>query len=439
MKLPAVVWKILLAGILLREAFSFWTGNPYDLEVWIRTGHAAAQGMNPYVSFWPPVPSLSFAFLNTNLPSAAYLPFWPAVLGEIYRLWEVIGGGNRFVLYFLIKQPPILGDALTAVLLYGLTLRWTERSASALGALAFWSFFPYAILISAIWGQFDSLVVAAILAGFWYRDPIERNLLYGVGIFVKLITAIYLPLEFFRARGVRRLTFLVALAVPIALTILVFIAEGWGFGGITATGQSQSTGGGGGMNLAGVLTAAPLVDVLSTVPHLFTVLSYLYVPGAILAGYVAARWIRPNDPQTELRAMMLVTTVFLLLRWGLYEQYMIYIFALMALDIAAFHADRRTFLLYLWLLSLVFLLVNNDLGARFVTPLDTNLWPTLSNLDQSAVYGSARTWALEGLDVLVTVSLIQWLVVLVRNHDWPTPWLVGGRNVPRPATGSVSP
>ena len=169
-----------MIGLLVREAFSFWTGNPYDVEVWIRTGHAVANGMNPYVSFWEPVPGVSFAFLNSTLPSAAYLPFWPALLGELYRLWEIMGGGNRFVLYFLIKQPSILGDFLTAALLYALVLRWTGQRNAALGALTFWSFFPYAIIISAIWGQFDSLVVAVILAALLYREPVERNLLYGV-------------------------------------------------------------------------------------------------------------------------------------------------------------------------------------------------------------------------------------------------------------------
>ena len=379
MKLPSLAWKVLLAGFLVREAFSFWTGNPYDFEVWLRTGTAVANGMNPYASFWPPVPGVSFAFLDTPLPSASYLPFWPALLGELYRAWDVVGGGNRFVLYFMIKQLPILGDVLTAGLLYALVLRWTGDRTPALAALTFWSFFPYAIIISSIWGQFDPLAVATILATFLYREPLERNLLYGWGIFVKWITAIYLPLEFFRARGLRRMTFLVAIALPLALSVLVFILEGWGFTGILSTAQSQTHGGGGGMNYVGILTGPAVLFTVGTIPYLYSAISYLYVPGVIVAGWVGARPIAPNDPRSELRAVMLVTTVFLLLRWGLYEQYMIYLFALMALDIALFHPGRRSFLRYLWLLSLVYLLVNNDFGTRFLTPLDPNLWATLSN------------------------------------------------------------
>ena len=43
--------------------------------------------------------------------------------------------------------------------------------------------------------------------------------------------------------------------------------------------------------------------------------------------------------------------------------------------------------------------------------------------DQGSGYGTIRAWALEILDAIVTVSLIQWAVELVRDHDRPVPWL----------------
>ena len=84
---------ILLAGLLIREAFSFWTGHPFDFEVWVRTGYEAAHGTDPYASFWPAVPGASFAYLGVQLTPAAYLPFWSGLLGELYR--SVAGGGRR--------------------------------------------------------------------------------------------------------------------------------------------------------------------------------------------------------------------------------------------------------------------------------------------------------------------------------------------------------
>src|SRR5580658_8056206 len=53
---------ILLVGLAIRESFSFWTGHPFDFEIWIRTGYVVAHGTNPYLSAaWPPVPG-SFAY-----------------------------------------------------------------------------------------------------------------------------------------------------------------------------------------------------------------------------------------------------------------------------------------------------------------------------------------------------------------------------------------
>lgn len=194
-------WIIFVGGFVLREALSFWTGQPYDMESWIRTGFQVSQGTNPYSGFWPAVPGVSFAYPTELLPAAAYLPFWSLLLGEIYRLWDLVGGGNRFVLYFLIKQPGILADVASSYLLYQLARRWTSNERTALRLLFFWAFFPYAIVITAIWGQFDSIVVVVVLFLLWARGPIERNLLYGVGILVKWLTIVFLPLEVLRERG----------------------------------------------------------------------------------------------------------------------------------------------------------------------------------------------------------------------------------------------
>ncbi|HKV90823.1 MAG TPA: hypothetical protein VJQ43_06500, partial [Thermoplasmata archaeon] len=79
---------ILVAGLAVRESFSFWTGHPYDLEVWIRTGHAVVHGANPYLGPWPAVPGVSFGYTDQPLYSAAYLPFWPDIFGGSFWFWE---------------------------------------------------------------------------------------------------------------------------------------------------------------------------------------------------------------------------------------------------------------------------------------------------------------------------------------------------------------
>jgi len=424
---PVPAWtstatKILVLGVLLREAFSFWTGHPYDFEVWIRTGHAVALGQNPY-AFWPPVPGVSIAFYNQTLPSAAYLPFFPLLLGGLYRLWMTVGFGNRFVLYFLLKQPPIAGDALVAYLLHRVVARWSGRAAAARTALTFWSLFPYAIVISAIWGQFDSLVVALVLLTLLVTAPLERQLLYGLGIFVKWITVVFLPLEAFAARGLRRGYFVVGVAVPVLATVAVFWAFHWGFTNVAAASVSESHGGGGGMSWVGILTSFLVNPTLQRVPYLDLALSYVWVPAVVLAGWFAAPWFRGGTSEGVLRAVLLVTTVFLLTRWGLYEQYLLYLFALCAVDILVFHPGRLAIARLLTVLASVYLLFNNDFGIRFLAPLSPSVTAFTDGLDANPLFGVIRAYALLVLCTLVTVTLVQIVRMYGRDEATPIPWI----------------
>ncbi|MCI4348830.1 MAG: DUF2029 domain-containing protein [Thermoplasmata archaeon] len=430
--------QILLLGVLVREAFSFWTGHPYDFEVWIRTGHAVAMGENPY-AFWPAVPGVTIAFAGDLLPSAAYLPFWPLTLGAIYRVWEAIGGGDPYVLYFLIKQPVIWADIATAWLLHRLVLRWTGNAGSALTVATIWALFPYAIVISAIWGQLDAIAVVILLATFLARGPAERSLLWGLGVFVKWITAIFFPLELFRERGIRRLWAFLVVGVPLALTGLAFWAFGWSTVGFTAGSIYETHGGGFGMNYAYLLSIDPLAGMLARSPDLLTVLPYAWVPAVFLAGWQGARWLRAGGPAAELRAVMLVVNVFLLFRWGLYEQYWLYLFALLILDLVAFHPARRTFLLFLLSLASFDLLVDNDLGIRFLSPVSPAVWPYVVALDQNPIWGKFRYYALIVIAILVTVSLAQLIYALLKDQEHPRPWLFFWSDAPRappvPASG----
>src|SRR5579864_8159844 len=81
------VRTILALGIIVREAFSFWTGHPFDFEIWVRTGYWVVRGLSPYAPL-PFAPGASFAndFGNGNNAAIGYLPFWPLLLGAIYEL-----------------------------------------------------------------------------------------------------------------------------------------------------------------------------------------------------------------------------------------------------------------------------------------------------------------------------------------------------------------
>jgi hypothetical protein len=423
-----VIAAVLLAGLALREAFSFWTGHPYDLEVWVRTGYVVSHGSNPYLGEWPPVPGVSFGYTGEWLYGAAYLPFWPDIFGGTYVLWEHVGGGNRFALYFLLKQGPIAGDLLVAGLLYRYVLRETHDRRLAIAALSFWMFFPYDILISAIWGQLDSVTTAVVLAVLLASEAqaAERSILWGFGIFAKWVTVIFLPLEFFRNRGYRRLWPFVGLALVGVLTVVAFLAAGWGVDSISAGTASSTGGGSGGMNWVQLLNLPFLAAPLQSHPIYFEILTRLWIPACILAGWYAARWLRTPTAGATLRALLFVTTVLLLSRGGVNEQYMLYPFALLAADVYTLHPDRRRFFYVFVVVALGFLLTNDVLGVWFASPAFPQSYTFAQNIDDSSFWGTLRYDLLYVWAVLVTVTLVQLLVVLIRDEPNPRPWLVLG-------------
>jgi hypothetical protein len=434
----AWTWStILLVGCLIREGFSFWTGHPYDFEIWIRTGYEVAHGTNPYIAFWPAVPG-SFTYPPpATLPSAAYPPLWSGLLGGLYWLWEHVGFHNRFVLYFLLKQPPIAGDVLSAYFLYRLVGQWTSDETRAKYALTFWSLFPYDILISAIWGQFDSLVVAVLLGLLFALSSLRRNLLYGLGILLKYVTLIYLPLEIFRQRGLRRLWFLVGLVTPIAASGLIFLALRWHLVGFTATVSSESHGGPGGMNYVRLITTYPAGGFIDRFWVLSDALPYLWVPVVILGAWVAARWIRSGAPGQELRALLFILILFLVTRWALNEQYWIYLYAPLLLDVVVFHPGRRRLLYSLIGIATVFLVLNNTFLFWFAAPVNADFWTTAVRLDQVPIFNPFRQYTLDVLAGVITVSLVQAALVFYRDDPNPEPWFLGNwkfwRRSPTPA------
>src|SRR5438128_10989593 len=80
---------ILVIGLVLREPLSFWTGHPYDSEVWIRNAADVSRGISPYSSM-DPMPGTSFAFLTQTLPWGGYSLSWSLLLASLYRLVAIL-------------------------------------------------------------------------------------------------------------------------------------------------------------------------------------------------------------------------------------------------------------------------------------------------------------------------------------------------------------
>ncbi|MCI4358619.1 MAG: hypothetical protein L3J99_06290 [Thermoplasmata archaeon] len=420
---PIDLGWILLLGFLIRESLSFWTGHPYDFEIWIRTGHVVALGSNPYGSLAPPIPGVSFSYTTRPLPLAAYPPVWSTLLGLLYRTWEGVGGDNRFILYFLLKQPPILGDVGSTYLLYRLALRWTGAQSTARSVAAFWAFSPYAILVSAVWGQFDSLIVLTVLTILWVRTAASQNLLIALGIVVKWFTVVLLPFELLRRRRWGRLWPASVVFGLAGLAAAFFWATGWGLANLVSVMLAELQGTGGGMNFAHLLTFGPVRTVAGDSPAIYGTLPYLWVPAVVGAGALASRWVQRSTPSSEVRAVAFITAAFLLTRWGLNEQYMVYLFALLALDVAAFHPQRRALFRVAYSLSLAYLIVHDDLGAIFLGPIRPDLVSTAVGITASGPVGDLQVGLLLALAVLLTAVLVQVVYALWSDEESPRVWL----------------
>ena len=415
---------LLLLGLMVREIFSFWTGHPYDFEVWLRNAFFVSQGANPYSVYMPPVPGLSFAYLHDTLPGVGYLPLWPIMVAGLYRLYSIVPGGSRFIMYFLLKQPPIFGDVALGFLVYRALRQWGGRSDVALRGLRYWMFFPYAILISALWGQFDAIVAALFLL-FLLTDRSARGYVFvGVGILLKWLPLIYVPFLAFAERRWRKLHLALALIIPPLATIGIMASMGWDYAGITAMSRSASHGGGGGLTYVNIFQAPALVPVVSSIPGLYLVLGFMWVTGSVLAGFVASRRFAGTSPRHLVQSFLLILTVFFLTRFGVYEQYLIYFLPLFYVDVVLWHPDRRALLLVTWILAFAYLLVNNDMLLRFFGPIDSRAVDIAYAFDNQSAFAPLRVWGIYVIEVLFTVHLIQLVRVFLNPARQTTPWVV---------------
>jgi hypothetical protein len=411
---------LLILGLLIREALSFWTGHPYDTEVWIRNAFFVSQGANPYSALMPAIPGLSFAYLHEDLPGVGYLPVWPLIVAGLYKVYALLPF-SRFFLYFLLKQPTVLADAGLGVLIFHCVRRWGGPREAGLKAMRYWAFFPYAIVISAMWGQFDALVVVLLMLSLLSASSSRRAIWVGTGVVLKWFPLIILPFLTIRERWPRNLLAGVSLVIPSILTLAVFWVFGWSFLGVTAMSISVSHASGGGMSYVNILQAPLLLPALRRIPFFYETLGYLWVPGILAAAFVARRRFQP-DAHGIVQAVLLITAAFYLTRYGVNEQYLLYMLPFFLIDLTLWHPERRPLFRLLLGLGTTYLLVNNDLLIRFLGPVSTSFVDAAYAADISPTAGILRTAAIYVLNVLLSVTFVQLALVFANPSRDARPW-----------------
>jgi hypothetical protein len=358
---------LLLTGILIREAFSFWTGHPFDFEIWVRTGYWVVHGLSPYSSL-PLAPGVSFAndFGGGGNAAIGYLPFWPMLLGALYELYTVLGAPSPFVYYFLLKQPIIICDILLAYFLY----RYVERRGSDKGSLVLkvWLFSPFNILLSGIWGMFDAIPILFVVLALTARPGAYRGIWAGLATFAKSIPVIYaIPL----ARGPKPLRNLaLALGIPAVTSLAIVWLTGWSFSVFGTTVQSTLGTGRLSLSLWEILFYSNYIGVIpNSTLNFFEWAGYIWIVAVAIATILAYRWFGFDTERGIVQSLILITLTFLLLRGQVNEQYALYLFALALIDIAMWSPRRRYILLASVAAVLMFNVSNDVLLIRYLSPI----------------------------------------------------------------------
>ena len=166
---------LMAAGTIIRILLAPFFGHSWDMYVWIESGGLAARGVNVYE-----IREL------TDFPWGfyAYPPLWLYWLTAVSALATDITALEIKVA--LIKAPIILTDILSAILLYRLARLYSLENSKARKITLLFYLNPISILISSVWGMFDSIAVLLTLAASYLL--LKRRIIYS-GLALALGTA----------------------------------------------------------------------------------------------------------------------------------------------------------------------------------------------------------------------------------------------------------
>lgn len=389
------LWKPLLLGLAFREALAPFTGHPFDFEIWVRLGVYMQSLMNPY-TLLPIVPGLSFAG-NTLITSLSYPPLPAFVFGVTYAIFKAVGSPSPYLYYFLLKQPMVLCDVASALLLYEI-LSLQRDPAVAKKAATLWLLFPFAIVVSAVWGALDPIALVLVLATLYLTmkgRPYVAGTALGLAILYKLMPVIFLPpvlISSTLGRRAKASFAVLSLAIPLAGTLVPIFALNWGFSGIFAAESYQgSLPVFGGM---GIFNGLGLLGVRDGVVS--QVLSFAW-PLAVLFAYALSYWRKLG--MTE--SFLAVSLMFSIFRPTMPEQWAVYPLAFLLLLPST--ANRTRFLSLTFLAS-AFLLVNNFMLVRFFGPVYPPALPWDLYVDGASSFADLRYALLFAISIFFSLD-----------------------------------
>lgn len=369
--------------------------------------------MSPY-SDMGLAPGVSFAddFGYSFGAALGYLPFWPLVVGALYKFYVLIGSPSRFVYYFLLKQPVIVSDVLVGYLLY----RYLERRGSdkASFVMKVWLFSPFNIIVSALWGMFDSIAVLFVLLALSVRPGAYRGFWSGVATFAKSIPVIYaIPLS----RGPNPLRNLaLAVGVPVVATLGIVWLMGWPFSAFGTTMQSTLATGRQSLSAWEVMFYLNSLGWIpnSAIDFYYQWGGYIWIAGVALATVLSYKWFGFDTERGLIHSMLLTTVTFLVLRGQVNEQYALYLFALALIDVALWSPQRRKLVFASIAAVLLYHVTNDPLLIRYVAPVYPHVLTIEANL--ISAIDPERNFLLFFSAMIFWLLNVYWFISLYRER-----------------------
>ena len=391
---PKKLVLALIAGLTIREVLAPFTGHPFDLELWLRVGYYVSRGTDPY-SVTAPIPGLSFPGAQ-DMTWIGYPPTWAFFQAGLYKLYSLSGINNRFVYYFIIKQPMVLADVVISYLLFRL-ISDLKNLESGVRAFAFWMLCPFTIIISSIWGMFDQMILVLVLGSLVAIKETQKSaLMQSVGFLLKVLPLIYVPLMAFvqgsRQKIVTYLAVFVGTSVLFALLPYLFFPN-WKVSQLAGVGLDVINKLGGSMNYWVILLVyGSYWKVPPTMERLLNDLAFAWIPAVLIASAFCVISVRARNNliRNLCLSTLFITLVFFLTKSIVNEQYLIYFLGVGLVDYYVLESKQRQKLFHLiWITVLIFLAANNTYFTRFLEPLSI-YWKNLDTMLESGGYGEIR-------------------------------------------------
>ncbi len=311
----------------------------------------------PYTTL-PYVQGLSFAPYPVT-GSISYPPLSAFIFAGVYKLYLSTGIPSRFLYYFLLKQPMVVSDFATGLVLARIALD-SLGNESARRILKIWMLFPYGIIISSVWGALDPIALVLILGSVYYFQHgrmILSGLTLGLAIYLKTLPVIALPVLLMQPRAnfsTRLQLSSLSLLIPLLGTLVPAEGLGWSFNGMINNFSYQAV-----IPAYGALSAFGPLGLLSVPAWARSITGLIWLPVLVLTYFSIGK--RRYD---LIEGLMTAFLVFSVSRPFLPEQWAIYPLALLLLS-----RNEIGNFIGLAIAGFSGLVSNNTLLVKFFTPV----------------------------------------------------------------------